>query len=68
MNVPPDTRSCRSIAPYTSHRPTSLRGEVVFTMKILHRDGFFEPIDDCKQRCLAEMKQKLGDLGAHQGN
>lgn len=45
-----------------------LRGEIVLTMKILHRDGFFEPIDECEQRCLAEMKQKLGDLGAHQGN
>lgn len=45
-----------------------LRGEVVLTMKIVHRHGFFQPIDECEQRCLAEMKKKLAELGARQGN
>ena len=45
-----------------------LLGEVVLTMKIVHRQGFFQPIDECEQRCLAEMKKKLAELGARQGN
>ncbi len=45
-----------------------MRGEVVLTMKIVHRHGFFQPIDECEQRCLAEMKKKLAELGARQGN
>lgn len=45
-----------------------LRGEVVLTMKIVHRHGFFQPIDECEQHCLAEMKKKLAELGARQGN
>lgn len=45
-----------------------LRGEVVLTMKIVHRHRFFQPIDDCEQRCLAEMKKKLAELGARHRN
>lgn len=45
-----------------------LRGEVVLTMKIVHRRDFFQPIDDCEQRCLGEMKRKLAELGAHPGS
>lgn len=60
------------IEPYHSALSLSptrgLRAEVVLTMKILHRHEFFQPIDDCEQRCLAEMRTKLVELGVRQGN
>ncbi len=43
------------------------RPEVTLTIKILHREGFDQPVDDCEQRCLTEMVQKLGELGATRG-
>lgn len=60
------------IEPYHSAlhlSPTrKLRGEVVLTITIVHRRGFLQPIDECEQRCLAEMKRKLAELGVRQGN
>jgi hypothetical protein len=71
--MPQEERPSRyEIEPYHSAlhlSPTrKLRGEVVLTMKIVHRRGFFQPIDECEQRCLAEMKKKLTELGVRQGN
>ncbi len=71
--MPQQERPSRyEIAPFDSALHFSstrkLRGEVVLTMKIVHRHGYFQPIDDCEQRCLAEMKKKLAELGARQGN
>jgi hypothetical protein len=40
-----------------------LRAEVVLKVKILHRRNYFAPVDECEEACLAEMKQKLKDLG-----
>jgi hypothetical protein len=38
--------------------------EVVLPIRIEHRHDFFGPVDDCEQRCLREMEQKLVELGA----
>ncbi|MEW5976373.1 MAG: hypothetical protein AB1898_11285 [Acidobacteriota bacterium] len=43
------------------------RPEVTLTLKILHREGFDQPVDACGERCLKEMTQKLGELGATRG-
>ena len=43
------------------------RQEVVLGMRILHRHGFDQPIDECEKRCLKEMQQKLAELGVHEG-
>jgi len=43
------------------------RPDVTLTIKILRRDGFDEPVDDCKKRCLEEMVLRLSELGATQG-
>lgn len=36
-------------------------------VRILHRDHFFQPIDACEERCLAEMTGKLKRLGFTEG-
>jgi len=71
--MPREERASRyEIEPYDSAPHLSparkLRGEVVLTMRIVHRHAFFQPIDECEQLCLAEMKAKLIELGARQGN
>ncbi|MBI4442587.1 MAG: hypothetical protein HY649_04355 [Acidobacteria bacterium] len=40
------------------------RPDVILQIKILHRQGFERPLDECEIRCLTEMKQRLRDLGA----
>jgi len=40
------------------------RKEVALTIKILHKDKFHDPTDECEVRCLNEMEQKLKALGA----
>jgi hypothetical protein len=45
----------------------NLRPEVALTLKILHRHGFNDPIDECEERCLKEMEEKLSALGVHLG-
>lgn len=47
------------------HRRKS-RSEVVLTVHILHRSDFNRDVDDCENRCLREMRQKLTELGMHQ--
>jgi hypothetical protein len=44
------------------------RNEVVLTIKILHRHEFDGPVDDCEERCLKEMKGKMGQLGVREGS
>ena len=44
------------------------RLEVVLGMRILHRHGFDQPVDECEEMCLKEMRQKLKELGVHEGN
>lgn len=41
--------------------------EVVLSMTILHRHGFDQPVDDCEERCLKEMRGKLAELGVRDG-
>jgi hypothetical protein len=40
------------------------RPDVILTVKILHREGFDRPVDECEDRCLKEMEQRLRELGA----
>ena len=44
-----------------------LRPEVVLSMKILHRHGFDQMVDQCEERCLKEMRVKLAMLGVPAG-
>ena len=44
-----------------------LRREVSLTIKIIHRHGYDQPVDDCEQMCLKEMRRKLSELGVHEG-
>jgi hypothetical protein len=44
----------------------AMRPDVTLAVKILHRRGFDQPVDQCEIRCLEEMKQKLTQLGACQ--
>jgi hypothetical protein len=41
--------------------------EVVLRMTILHRHGFDQPVDECEERCLKEMRGKLSELGVRAG-
>ena len=50
---------------YTSKRAN--RPDVMVPIKILHREGFELPLDECEVRCLNEMKQRLRDIGAYEG-
>lgn len=43
------------------------RPEVSLALRILHREGFERPADDCEVRCLSEMKARLKELGAGEG-
>ena len=43
------------------------RAEVELRMNILHRHGFDQPVDDCEERCLKEMREKLAGLGVPHG-
>ena len=41
--------------------------EVILSMKILHRHGFDQPVDECEERCLKEIRGKLAELGVRAG-
>jgi len=43
------------------------RSEVVLTIHIMHRHDFNRPVDDCEDRCLKEMQQRLRELGIVEG-
>jgi hypothetical protein len=54
----------RSLHVAPRHRHS--RSEVVLTVHILHRSDFNRDVDDCENRCLREMRQKLTELGIRQ--
>jgi hypothetical protein len=67
--LPPEGRaSMYEIGPYTQALLYSAvrgnRPDVTLSMKVLHRQGFDQPVDACEERCLEEMKAKLKQLGA----
>lgn len=41
-----------------------LRKDITLTIKVLHREGFDQPLDGCEVECLKEMEGKLKELGA----
>ena len=43
------------------------RPDVTLAVKIVHRDGFVQPVDACEVKCLNEMEEKLRILGAWKG-
>ena len=43
------------------------RPEIVLTIRILHQEDIDAPVDECELRCLADMKQRLRQLGAAEG-
>ena len=43
------------------------RADVILALNIRHRTGFERPVDECEVRCLTEMKQRLRELGASEG-
>lgn len=43
------------------------RPDVSLTVRILHRSGFEQPVDECENKCLNEMKTHLRKLGAAEG-
>lgn len=53
------------IAPFDQslHASAGGRFEVMLPIRIEHRHGFFDPIDDCEERCLKGMQQQLAELG-----
>jgi hypothetical protein len=40
---------------------------VTVTIRLVHRDHYREPVDDCEVTCLSEMEQSLATLGATRG-
>lgn len=40
------------------------RPDIILTIKIIHRNDFELPVDECQSRCLEEMEQRLTELGA----
>jgi len=42
----------------------SKRPDIVLTIKIVHRQGYERPVDECEDRCLREMEARLRELGA----
>jgi len=43
------------------------RPEISLIIKIIHRQGIDQPVDEREQMCLGEMRQKLADLGVLEG-
>ena len=39
------------------------RPEVTVSVRILHRQGFDQPVDACERTCLQEMEEKLKSIG-----
>jgi hypothetical protein len=67
--LPKDERpSMYEIGPYEQAlRYSAIRGnrpDVTLSVKIVHRRGFDQPVDQCETRCLKEMKEHLSELGA----
>ena len=43
------------------------RSEVVLPIHIMHRHDFNREVDDCEDRCLKEMRERLRELGSLKG-
>ena len=43
------------------------RSEVIVRIVIMHRRQFNRPVDECESRCLTEMRERLAQLGIHEG-
>jgi hypothetical protein len=68
--VPKEERPSRyDLPPFDQALHGSRKGplEVILPIRIEHRHDFFSPVDDCEQRCLAEMEQSLAGLGISGG-
>jgi hypothetical protein len=66
--LPKDERSSRyELSPFDGSlhaaKTRSFRPEVELSIKILHRHDYFRPVDDCRERCMKEMEEKLRQLG-----
>jgi len=44
------------------------RPEVVLGVQIVHKHGAEGPVDDCEQRCLHDVEQRLKQLGIRRSN
>jgi len=51
------------VAPHSRHS----RREVVVHIHIMHRTDFNREVDECEDRCLKEMKERLKQLGIYEG-
>ena len=51
------------IAPHSRHS----RSEVMMPIHIMHRHDFNRDVDECEERCLKEMQQRLRELGIVEG-
>ena len=40
------------------------RPDIILIIRIVHRTGFEQPVEECQSRCLEEMEQRLTELGA----
>lgn len=45
-----------------------LQPRVVLRIQILHSDDYFQPIDDCQNRCLKEIEDRLAVFGVQHGH
>lgn len=67
--LPTDVRPSRyEIDPYRPafhyRAETNRVPECQLTLRVLHREGYFEPIDACETRCADEITSRLCALGA----
>ena len=69
--VPADVRACRydidpyHAALYSGHEPATF--DVRLTLRVRHREGYFDPIDPCVIQCCKEIREKLRALGSPEG-
>ncbi len=65
--LPPDDRPTRAIlepfepALYDSHVAQGA-DEVALSIRLVHREGYHEPIDLCEERCLKEIRERMREL------
>ena len=66
--MPPDLGSARcevgpDLASYHYRRATGWVPEVQLTLRLVHRSGYFSPIDADETRCAEEIRARLRSLG-----
>ena len=61
--------SAYEISPFDNslHSTGGRESEVVLTIQLKHRHEYFAPVDDCEEKCLQEMVDKLRALGIRDG-